>query len=167
MSVFSYNDQYTSAHLKLFLRVRAWPSTGPWYIKYRFRLSKAAFYVCLQSPRFMREIVIFGMWFYKWSKSILWLICYHSETYKARPCPFIQKIILDAPTNSKFLDFSQLHPYFHLVKSFFTFFFVISITNKHIVLQFCVQLQYKFEVLQVQSLIANFIANLSANCKGF
>ena len=28
----------------------------------------------------------------------------------------------DAPTNSKFLDFSQLHPYFHLVKSFFTFF---------------------------------------------
>ena len=32
----------------------------------------------------------------------------------------------DAPTNSKFLDFSQFDPYFHLVKSFFTFFFVIS-----------------------------------------
>ena len=114
----------TRRHIwNFFLRVRAWPSTGPWYIKYRFRLSKAAFYVCLQSPRFMREIVIFGMWFYKWwSKSILWLICYHSKTYKARPCPFIQKIILDAPTNSKFLDFSQLHPYFHLVKSFFIFF---------------------------------------------
>ena len=29
----------------------------------------------------------------------------------------------DAPTNSKFLDFSNKHPYFHLVKSFFTFFF--------------------------------------------
>ena len=28
----------------------------------------------------------------------------------------------DAPTNSKFLDFSQFDPYFHLVKSFFTFF---------------------------------------------
>ena len=28
----------------------------------------------------------------------------------------------DAPTNSKFLDFSNKHPYFHLVKSFFTFF---------------------------------------------
>ena len=28
----------------------------------------------------------------------------------------------DAPNNSKFLDFSQLHLYFHLVKSFFTFF---------------------------------------------
>ena len=25
-----------------------------------------------------------------------------------------------ATTNSKFLDFSQLHPYFHLVKSLFT-----------------------------------------------
>ena len=34
--------------------------------------------------------------------------------------------VVDAPTNSKFLDFSQLHLYFHLVKSFFTFFFVIS-----------------------------------------
>ena len=31
---------------------------------------------------------------------------------------------LDAPINSKFLDFSQLHPYFHLVKSFFTSFFL-------------------------------------------
>ena len=30
--------------------------------------------------------------------------------------------VVDAPTNSKFLDFSQLHLYFHLVKSFFTFF---------------------------------------------
>ena len=30
--------------------------------------------------------------------------------------------VVDAPTNSKFLGFSQLHPYFHLVKSFFTFF---------------------------------------------
>ena len=29
----------------------------------------------------------------------------------------------DAPTNSKFLDFSNKHPYFHLVKSFFTFSF--------------------------------------------
>ena len=28
----------------------------------------------------------------------------------------------DAPTNPKFLDFSQFDPYFHLVKSFFTFF---------------------------------------------
>ena len=28
----------------------------------------------------------------------------------------------DAPTNSKFLDFSQWNPYFHLVKQFFTFF---------------------------------------------
>ena len=28
----------------------------------------------------------------------------------------------DAPTNSKFLDFSQFDPYFHLVKSVFTFF---------------------------------------------
>ena len=28
----------------------------------------------------------------------------------------------DAPTNSKFLDFSNKHPYFHLVKSFFIFF---------------------------------------------
>ena len=34
--------------------------------------------------------------------------------------------VVDAPINSKFLEFSQLHPYFHLVKSFFTFFFVIS-----------------------------------------
>ena len=80
----------TRRHIwNFFLRVRAWPSTGPWYIKYRFRLSKAAFYVCLQSPRFMREIVIFGMWFYKWSKSILWLICYHSETCKACPCTIV------------------------------------------------------------------------------
>ena len=31
----------------------------------------------------------------------------------------------DAPTNSKFLDISQLDPYFHQVNSFFTF-FVIS-----------------------------------------
>ena len=28
----------------------------------------------------------------------------------------------DAPTNPKFLDFSQFDPYFHLVKSFFIFF---------------------------------------------
>ena len=28
----------------------------------------------------------------------------------------------DAPTNSIFLDFSNKHPYFHLVKSFFIFF---------------------------------------------
>ena len=30
--------------------------------------------------------------------------------------------VMDAPNNSKFLDFSQLHPYFHPVFSFFTFF---------------------------------------------
>ena len=30
--------------------------------------------------------------------------------------------VVDAPTNSKFLDFSLLHLYFYLVKSFFTFF---------------------------------------------
>ena len=30
--------------------------------------------------------------------------------------------VRDAPTNSKFIEFSQLHLYFHLVKSFFTFF---------------------------------------------
>ena len=24
--------------------------------------------------------------------------------------------VVDAPTNSKFLDFSQLHPFFHLIK---------------------------------------------------
>ena len=41
----------------------------------------------------------------------------------------------DAPTNSKFLDFSQIHPYFHLVKSFFTFFcnFYKKITVKKFV----------------------------------
>ena len=30
--------------------------------------------------------------------------------------------VVDAPTNPKFLDFSQFDPYFHLVKSFFIFF---------------------------------------------
>ena len=30
--------------------------------------------------------------------------------------------LVDAPTNPKFLDFSQFDPYFHLVKSFFIFF---------------------------------------------
>ena len=30
--------------------------------------------------------------------------------------------MVDAPTNPKFLDFSQFDPYFHLVKSFFIFF---------------------------------------------
>ena len=39
----------------------------------------------------------------------------------------------DAPTNSKFLDFSNKHSYFHLVKSFFTFFcnFYKKITVKN------------------------------------
>ena len=39
----------------------------------------------------------------------------------------------DAPTNPKFLDFSQFDPYFHLVKSFFTFFcfFCRKITVKN------------------------------------
>ena len=36
---------------------------------------------------------------------------------------------MDAPTNSKFLDFSQLHLYFHLVKSFFTFFCIFYKKN--------------------------------------
>ena len=38
----------------------------------------------------------------------------------------------DAPTNPKFLDFYQFDPYFHLVKSFFTFFcnFYKNITVK-------------------------------------
>ena len=31
-------------------------------------------------------------------------------------------LLEDAPTNFKFLDFSQFDPYFHLVKSVFTFF---------------------------------------------
>ena len=37
--------------------------------------------------------------------------------------------VVDAPTNSKFLDFSQLHLYFHLVKSFFTFFCIFYKKN--------------------------------------
>ena len=35
------------------------------------------------------------------------------------PPPGLSAAILYAPTNSKFLDFSQFNPYFHLVKSFF------------------------------------------------
>merc|ERR1712051_507385 len=37
--------------------------------------------------------------------------------------------VVDAPTNSKFLDFSQLHLYFHLVKSFVTFFCIFYKKN--------------------------------------
>ena len=33
----------------------------------------------------------------------------------------------DAPTNSKFVDFSQFDPYFHLVKSFFIFYKKITV----------------------------------------
>ena len=39
--------------------------------------------------------------------------------------------VVDAPTNSKFLDFSQFDPYFHLVKSFFNSF--CNFLKKHTV----------------------------------
>ena len=58
----------------------------------------------------------------------------------ADPPLALSDFVRDAPTNSKFLDFYQLHPYFHLIKSFFTFFcdFYKNITIKKNLKVICV-----------------------------
>ena len=52
------------------------------------------------------------------------LTLYHAGGGLARPPLGVISChsVVDAPTNPKFLDFSNKHPYFHLVKSFFIFF---------------------------------------------
>ena len=53
------------------------------------------------------------------------LTLYHMGGGSARTPPwrYQRHSVVDAPTNSRFLDFSQLHLNFHLVKSFFAPFF--------------------------------------------
>ena len=58
------------------------------------------------------------------------LTLYHMGGFARTPLGVIRShSVVDAPTNSKFLDFSQLHLYFHLVKSFVTFFCIFYKKN--------------------------------------
>ena len=58
-----------------------------------------------------------------WHLCLRKLTLFHPGGFARTPLGIISRhSVGDAPTNSKFLDFSQLHPYFHLVNSFFIFF---------------------------------------------
>ena len=72
------------------------------------RLKKTEIFNSPNSQSFFMKISLIGPWFSR-INPIRCVISRHS--------------VGDAPTNSKSLDFSQFDPYFHLVKSFFIFYF--------------------------------------------
>ena len=70
--------------------------------------------------RFIPKLIIVTLGLHSQSWSINPIRCGERGGLHGLPLRII--IRHSAPTNSKFLDFSQLHSYLHLEKSFFTFF---------------------------------------------